>query len=95
MIKIMKTTNSTITITDTDNSGVVMILGKDCEVLVFDESNMYMPQHMKTRTVGIYNKYNQKILTIVNAKTLDSSSSNYSSDMDTYATNLRDDVLYV
>jgi hypothetical protein len=95
MIKIMKTSNSTITVTDTETGGVVMILGKDCEVMVFDDVNMYMPQQMRTRTVGIYNKYNQKIIAIVNATTLDPTSTNYSVDMNTYSTNLRDLILYV
>lgn len=95
MIKIAKTTNSTITVTDTENSGVIIILGADCEVSVFDAVNIYMPEQIKKRSVKIYNKYNKEIIAIVNSDTLDPTSSNYSVNMDTYATNLRDSVLYV
>ena len=95
MIKITKTANKTITVLDTENLGVCIILGADCEVLIFDDVNIYMPAHIKKRTVGIYNKYNQKIIAIVNAETLDPASTNYSSNMDTYGANLRDLVLYV
>lgn len=95
MIKIEKTTNDTITVTDTETNGVAIILGADCMVIVFDTVNIYAAEQIKERTVGIYNKYNQHIIAIVSAKTLDTSSSNYSADMDTYATNLRDSLLYV
>ncbi len=94
MIKIAKTVNSTITITDSDEKVTFIILGKDCEVRVIDEKNMYDPT-VKKRKLFINNKYNAKIVAAVTVETLDPASDNYSSDMDTYASNLRASVLYV
>ncbi len=95
MIRIETSNNKTITVTDIETNGVLITEGSDCEIVVFNTVNIYMAEHLKIRTVGIYNKYSKKIIAIVDVNTLDLSSSYYDSDMDTYATNLRNLVLYI
>lgn len=95
MIKITKTTNSTITIEDDVELTKFIILGKDCEVFVFTHRPHIHDTGLKVRTLQIRNKYNKNALVTVDVKNLHTSSTNYSADMDTYANSLRDLVLYV
>lgn len=65
-----------------------MIMGKDCEVLIYtlNTPSFTGPEY---RTISIINKYNGKNLAIVNSTTLDSGSTSYNADMDIYFTNLQ------
>ena len=96
MIKIAKTANSTITVTNETDNITFIILGKDCEVRVISLKNIYDASiDSGIRTLMIYNKYNSMIIATVDTTTLDPASDNYSSNMDTYASNLTTSVLYV
>ena len=94
MIKIEATANKTITVTHIEENTIKIILGIDCEILVVDLNHIYSPE-IKNRTLTIFNKHNAKTVAMVDAKTLDPSSTNYSTNMDTYAASLRNSILYV
>ena len=90
MIKVVTSANSTITVTDNGTNGVglvIITLGANCEVKVFDEINPNNSS-LRQRTCIISNKFNGKPIASVSSTTLDPSSTSYSSNMDTYATNL-------
>jgi hypothetical protein len=91
MIKITSTANKTITVSNSTTSGTsgFICLGVDCQVKVFDGIwNEYEPNYEILRTVNITNKYTGVMIASVNIYTLDATSTSYSSDMDTYASNL-------
>ncbi len=93
MIKIESTANNTITVTDSESHTTTVTLGTDCSLRVYDEVHMYAA-NIKKRTLIIFNKYNMHMIASVNGDTLDSNSSSYNANMDTYAAALRDSVLY-
>ncbi|SRR6266403_604943 len=96
MIKITSTANKTITVSDNGTNGTsgtpissFICLGIDCEVKVFDDNvDQFNYKYRVLRTVNITNKFTKLLIATVNVETLDTSSSSYSSNMDTYANNL-------
>jgi hypothetical protein len=88
MTKIENNANKTITVTDTDVNTKFVILGSDCEVRIFDFSDMYATPLIKTRTVTIYNKYNRHLIANVTSASLDPTSTSYNANMDIYFQNL-------
>jgi hypothetical protein len=96
MIKITLNSGSkTITVLNTDTNYSRTILGKDCIVDIEDKKvNIY--DVAKIRTIYIKSKYNGYVLGgDLTSLTLDSGSTGYSSDMDTYYAYLIASILYI
>ena len=93
MIKITKSANSTITVYNEDYNNYIMILGSDCFVCLYDSVDK-IDINIKTRTVTIFNKYLKTIVAEITGATLDPSSDDYSSNMDTYAASLISTILF-
>ncbi len=87
MIKITTSANNTITISDTDLLTSFILLYSDCDVKVFNDIDSN-DTSLSTRYLIISNKFTGKIITKVSKYNLDPTSSNYSSNMDTYATSI-------
>ena len=96
MIKITLNVGSkTITVLNTDTNYSRTILGKDCIVDIEDKKNNIYDSAL-VRTISIKNKYNSYTLGgELTSTTLDSASTGYNSNMNTYYDYLIASVLYI